>query len=406
METTDPGTDGTNQINFLTSTSRASINDLTALQHPTNGGFHVYAANNSTTGWHQNIGGMEYKYVSGAWVWANTTPTWPIGGEHYPMKFYAHHPKTAAGFTPTATATTAAAANSSVTGAIAIQATAGTQIDFLGTTNTTTTKPPTGKLTIVFDHITSKINFGIITGLDVTAFVNEVNINALVDAGTYNYGDKTWDLGTTLADADYVYFDESGSANDFSNTATTLELKSPIYSVGHSNHLMLMPQNATQVWDGTATEDADGNATGVVGAYIGMNYRAETATPLDENAVGYKLRSNCPENTEWAAGSAGNTAYNSTNGTYDGPLYVKVGFPMGTAPITWNKGKGYTYNMKIGTTDATGGLYLSKYYYDEAGNNTKILIDETPDITDPVASGDIHFSVSVDEWEDEADTDL
>ena len=61
--------------------------------------------------------------------------------------------------------------------------------------------------------------------------------------------------------------------------------------------------------------------------------------------------------------------------------------------------------MKIGTTDATGGLYLSRHYYDEEGNNTKIKVDGAPNITDPVADGDIHFEVIADEWEDEADQD-
>ncbi len=405
----DPGsgTDDVSKINFISNTTRASINDLTDLQHPTDGGFHVYAANNSSTDWHQSIASEEYKYVSGQWVWANTTPTWPIGGEHYPMTFYAHHPKTATGFTPTGTPPTAVAsvASSSLTAAVAIQGTAAAQVDFLGATNSTSTKPPTGKLSVVFDHITSKINFGIITGMDVTAYVNEVDINALVETGTYDYGSKTWDLNAAVAGADYNYFDEVDASDDFTNAATTLNLKSPIYTAGHENHFMLIPQNATPVWDGTATEDADGNAE-VVGAYIGMIYRIETAVPLDENAVGYKLRSECAMDTEWPSGGTEHTAYNSATGTYDGPLYVKVGFPLGTAPVTWTKGKGYVYNMKLGTTDATGGLYLSKYYYDENGNNTKILVDGTPDITDPVASGDIHFDVTVDPWEEEPETDL
>ena len=405
----DPGTvDDVSKINFITSTSRAAINDLAALQDPTTGGFHVYAANNSATGWHQDINGIEYKHTSGVWDWVTppVTPTWPTADEHYPMKFYAHHPKTATGFAVTAVATAPEAANTSVTADITIQGTSVTQVDFLGATNTTTTKPPTGKLTIAFDHITSKINFGIITGIDVTAYVNKVDVNALVDAGTYDYTTKAWDLGTTLASANYDYFDEAGAVNDFSNLVTTQNLKSPIYNAGHSSHLMLVPQATTPVWDGTATEDADGNATGVTGAYIGMIYRLETAVPADENAVGYKMRANCIEDTEWAAGSPENAVYNNTSGSYAGPLYVKVGFPMGTNPVTWNRGKGYTYNMKLGTTDATGGLYLSKYYYDEEGKNTKILVDGTPVITDPVAGGDIHFDVSVDEWVGEPDTDL
>ncbi len=398
----NPGTDNANTINFVTSTTRGAISDLTLLQ----GGFHVYGANNSTAGWHEGIDAHEYKHDGTNWAWNSISPAWPIGGEHYPMKFYGHHPKTAAGFTPTADATGTTSASTSVTAEIEINANAGTQIDYLGATNTTNTKPPTSKLAMDFDHIVSKVNFGIITGLDVTAYVNVVNINALVNKGIYNYGTATWDFGTNTATNNYEYFTGVG-AIDFNNTTTTIDFKTPFYAAGHANHFMLIPQNATPAWDGiVGTADANGNATGVTGSYIGMSYRAETMNPTNEDAVGYKMRSSCVTDTEWAGGTAGYIAYNSTGGTYDAPLYVKVGFPLGGATLTWVKGKGYTYNMKIGTTDATGGLYLSKYYYDEAGMNTKIPVDGNPVITDPVASGDIHFDVSVGDWDADTETDL
>ena len=398
-----------NDINFSTTTTRAAINDLTALQDPTNGGFHVFATNNSTAGWHTGVDGQEYKYNSTTltWEWATSTAQWPTDPTHYPMSFYGHHPKIASGFTAIPTAPTAPAGASSVKGDIVIEALSADQIDFLAATNTTSTKPPTGKLAMVFKHITSKINFGIITGVDVTAYVNKVDINSLVEAGIYDYGTETWDFTGATATANYDYFSGAGATDDFFNTTTSLNFKSPIYgTAAHSNHFMLIPQNATPFWDGIATGvDAGGNATGVAGAYIGMNYRAETAVPMDVDAVGYKERGTCTADTEWVPGSE-NDMYNSTNGSYTGPLYVKVGFPIGTVPLTWEKGKGYTYNMQLGTVDATGGLYLSKYYYDEDGNNTKIPVDNTPDITDPVADGDIHFNVDVDEWVDEPDTDL
>ena len=398
-----------NEISFRATTTRAAINDLTALQHPTTGGFHVYGTNNSTAGWHTDVDGKEYKYNSTTltWEWATTTAVWPTDPTHFPMSFYGHHPKTATGFTAVPTAPAAPAGAHSVKGNIVVQATSADQIDFLAAVNTTITKPPTSKLAMVFNHITSKINFGVITGTGVTAYVNKVDINTLVDAGTYDYGTKTWDFTGSAATANYDYFDGAGATDDFFNTATTLNLKSPIYgTAAHSNHLMLIPQDATPVWDGTATGvDAGGNATGVTGAYIGMLYRIETATPMDVDAVGYQVRDNCITDTDWVPGSEYDS-YNVTNGSYNGPLYVKVGFPIGTTPVTWLKGKGYAYNMKLGTTDATGGLYLSEYYYDEDGNNTKIPVTGNPDITDPVAGGDIHFVVDVDAWEEEPDTDL
>ena len=398
-----------NTISFTATTTRAAINDLTALQHPTTGGFHVYGTNNSVAGWHTDVDGKEYKFnpTTSIWEWAATTAQWPTDPTHFPMSFYAHHPKTANGFTAVATAPVAPAGVSSLKGEIVIEPTGADQVDFLAAINTTITKPPTAKLAMVFSHITSKINFGVITGVGVTAYVNKVDINTLVDAGTYDYGTKTWDFTGSAGTANYDYFDGSGTTDDFFNTATTLNLKSPIYgTAAHSSHLMLIPQNATPVWDGTASGvDAEGNATGVTGAYIGMLYRIETTTPLDVDAVGYKVRDNNLTETVWAPGAEFDS-YNVTNGSYNGPLYVKVGFPIGTNPLSWLKGKGYTYNMKLGTTDATGGLYLSKYYYDEDGNNTKIPVKGDPEITDPVASGDIHFDVDIDAWEDEPDTDL
>ena len=404
----DPSKD-LNAISFTATTTRAAINDLTALQDGTTGGFHVYGSNNAiANAWHANVSGAEYKYNAPTWEWASTPAVWPTDPTHYPMSFYGHHPKTASGFTPTATPPSVAAGSSSLKGAITIQGTGTNQIDFLGATNTTSTKPPTGKLAMVFNHITSKINFGIITGTGVTAYVNKVDINALVNSGTYDYGTATWNLGTSGTAANYDYFSGAGStAADFSNTLTTLNLKSPIYgTAAHSNHLMLMPQNATPIWGGTITGvDADGNAEGVTGAYIGMLYRLETAIPSDVDAVGYKVRGNCTTDTDWVAGPE-NDMYNSSTGTYVGPLYVKVGFPIGTTPLTWEKGKGYAYNMKLGTTDATGGLYLSKYYYDEDGNNTKIPVKGNPNITDPVAGGNIHFDVDVDAWEADTETNI
>ena len=74
---------------------------------------------------------------------------------------------------------------------------------------------------------------------------------------------------------------------------------------------------------------------------------------------------------------------------------------MGRHPetLSWKAGKEYDYNILLGVSESTGGLYLSEYYVDEYGNNTKIRVPSTQ-VTDAVNRDEIHFDSSVDSWVD------
>ena len=87
------------------------------------------------------------------------------------------------------------------------------------------------------------------------------------------------------------------------------------------------------------------------------------------------------------------------------PFYVRVGFPL---EVNWVPGKGYTYNICLGTADSTNGYYVDDSYYDEDGFYTGVPIigaDGNPvEKGDPVMDGTINFLVKVTEWDDQAAT--
>ena len=302
------------------------------------------------------------------------------------MKFYAFFPATNTGFTPANTT----GADMTLTGELEIQEAIDAQVDFLAAKSEVTSKPISGSFAMKFNHITSKVNFGIVTGVDVTATVNTVSINNLINKGTYNFLNSTW--AHAAVKGNYVYL-KSGS--DYSNTPSSVEgTISQIFNQGE--HLMLIPQKATAVWNGVATEDgATGEATAITDAYIGMNYRLLTTTADD--VVGYATRLNCETETMWEIADTEDYAKYKVGGTYTDPLYVKVGFKF-AGPINWTAGKGYMFNIQLGTVAGSGGIYLSKYYYDKDGKNTKIAVDGSPAVGDPVSDGKIHFDVEVGDW--------
>lgn len=381
------------QIHFGSTTTRASINTITNLH----GGFKVYAVENgNTSAWYPNIDGTnDYKYetVGATWIWTKigeNIPMWPTTAGSYPMNFYAYYPSTApTGFAPSATAPSALTAD------ITIQATPADQTDFLAAKNLTESKPGTGNLAMEFKHITSKVNFSIVTGLNVTASVSNVSINNLKNSGTYDYMAATTPWSGITGTGSYSYFK---NATPIVNATTTEGFVTPIVAASSVNHhLMLIPQAATAAWDGTTTglTGIDGTDAGVVvdGAYIEMNYHIQTT---GGNNVGFTSRVDCniesTHTTEFDKYKIGGTYGNRA-------LYIRVGFPMG-GPLTWTMGKGYMYNINLGTATATGGKYLSKYYYDDEGNNTMILINGAKVPENVAGDGTIHFEVGVGAWDD------
>ena len=379
-------------IGFFSSTSRATINNLATLQGST--GFKVYGTSAATpAAWHTNVNGLNnYAFSSGAWGWAGSNGMWPTVATGYPMTFYAMYPLAPAGVVPTATPS----ATPVLTGVVTIQSTAATQVDLLAAKVSTATKPGDGKLPLTFKHILSKVNFGIIAGNAKTVIVQAIGVKNVSSVATYNYVAETW--GTPGTDASFDYF--RNTATPFSTLGVSDETTvAPIYTgtPAASAHLMLMPQTHT-TWNKTATALTSGS-------YVEVIYRVTAAG--SPNNIGYTAAADyLKDYTTFANDKSWGsyTGLGTTAGKYNGKLFVKVGFPMDATSFTWAPGKGYTYNIGIGTLGSSNGYYTDETYYDENGVDTGIEIvgpDGKPvKPGDPVSDGIIHFLVNVTDWDD------
>ena len=374
-------------INFSANTTRAIINSLDQVK----GGFKVFATEKDNASWYINGGIYEN---NGSWDWQNGPHKWPIDKNNYPMNFYAFYPQTAAGFIPATTTVGTVTAN------ITIENDPEKQTDYLAANYiNVTTKPASGKLNLMFKHITSKVNFSVIAGTGANVFVQQLHMQNVGKTGTYNYvseltGEQAWSSSLTDGTLDkYKYFPTvavpgTNVISPFKPATADETTKNPVYGGSVTNrHLMLRPQTATATWAGNKTDPAA--VSGEIKptkAYIESVYRIEANG--DVNAVGYKDAAKHPDFSKLTPEKQ--TALTGK------PLFIKVGFPLG-ASLTWEQGKGYMYSLKLGTADATGGIIIDDNYYDEKGNRTDLTIkDKEPG--DPVNDGNIHFNVDVTEW--------
>ena len=377
-------------IGFFSSTSRATINNLAALQSDASG-FKVFGTSGSSpSAWYANVAGSNYGFASSAWGWKTTNATWPTVVADYPMNFYAMYPATHASVVLSSTYPT-------VSGAVTIPAAASAQADLLAATASTTTKPGDGKLALTFKHILSKVNFGIIAGYEKSVIVQTIGVKNVSSKGTYNYVTGAWSaIGT---DAAFDYFRNTTTPFNVTGSDAAETAATPIYTGGAaaSANLMLMPQTHT-TWNKSTT---------VANSYVELIYRL-TATGLP-NSIGYTNATNyLTDYTGYVDGTDTWGSYTgiSTGGTPYGakPLFIKVGFPMDATSFTWASGKGYTYNIGLGTLGSCNGFYTDDTYYDENGDDTGIPIigpDGTPvEPGDPVSDDILHFLVNVTDWDD------
>lgn len=387
-----------NQINFMTSTTKANSNTKEQLK----GGFTVYANQSGKTAsnaWY--LGPQTYKFTT-AWGWdtGSAQTEWPTAGTgNYPLDFYAFYPKTATGMAvPTASV---AGGVATLTAAITVQTPTVTgglvttnQTDYLAAKASTVAKPGNGYLALNFQHIMSKINAAIIPGFNTNVHVQAVKFQKPRTNGTFNYVGQSWDITAAATRGVMTYMDKaipgspytgdaSGKVMTFtgSNVAEDATAAQPIYNAGHGNNLMLVPQILNPWVIGVTKPDVpavDGSE-----AYIEVIYRVTDKDGKD--LIGYTDASKAPG---W-----------TTKPSAGRPLFIKVGFPL---TANWEKGKGYTYNIKLGTADATGGNYLEDTYYDENGEDTGIKITDggggTVNPGDPVSKGTIGFTVTVSDW--------
>lgn len=361
------------QIGFTTSTTRAAIANLAAIEASPNG-FKVYATSAATpAAWYGGIDGTSnYKKTAGVWGWTIGNPQWPTTAAGYPMNFYAYFASSYTGLMFTSPTPTA------MIGSYTIQPET-TQVDFLATKATTTSKPASGMLPLTFNHILSKVNFGVIPGYGATVFVQSVNVNNVGDQRSFDFlaGDWTTQQPSTFA-ANYSYKNTTNPATSL--TGVDVNETTPISVTPNYSNLMLMPQTAT-TWT-----PAKGAAA--ANAYMGIIYRLQTSTNV--NAIGYASANSHPNFDP--------VVHAALSGK---PLFVKVGYPFASNTMTWAKGKGYTYNICLGTAGASNGYIVNNFYYDEAGSPTTLPIIGK-DKGEPINNGSINFIIDVTNWEDQA----
>lgn len=391
------GNDNPNVINFMSSTTKAGVNTITDIEK----GFNVYASNGTNPKWY--LGPQTY-LKNTVWEWAegSSVTTWPAAGtENYPLNFFAYNTPSSMGGGFTLNAETPGALTAAITVGIP-ESTNGAvttnQFDFLAAKNSASTKPANGYLTLTFKHIMSKINAAIIPGNGVTAKVQALKFQQPRTNGTFNYVAQTWSDPTSVTKAPMTYWNSgtNKTVKDFAGTDPSEAAKQPFYTPAttHSNNLMLVPQGLTAWAIGETKPDApEGDES-----YIEVIYRVINSAAPNADLVGWTKAEDAP----------GYDKDNEAHAKYAGkPLFIKVGFPLAA---TWEMGKGYTYNIKLGTADATGGNYLDDTYYDENGVDTNIPIKDGGGKPvkpgDPVANGTINFTVDVTGWDDQADTEI
>lgn len=388
-DTTSGNTYDSNSINFATQTTKATDNDLDAMEGDADG-FVVYGVELNDTSWYEELDGNRYIYDSTTqlWGWASTeAPSWPV--PFYQMNFYAYYPASAAGFTLTAVAP------STIIGEIVVEPSILNQTDYLASASgDVMTKPLSGMQPLNFAHITSKISFSVLQIKDVLTVIRQLGIENIINQGSYDYINSTWNR---LSNTNIGSFDNYvGSSGPFAKYGVENQVD-PIRIDDH--YLMLIPQaggqedDQTPLWDGSITLDDSGELV-PDGAYISIRYRTSINND-SEDLIGYAFRETSPNDSEWRDGSYYHTVYKKDGGSYNGPLYVKAGFKLSADLLNWVAGTEYNYTLLL---NQSGGIYLSEYYYDVDGTNTKIRVDGSPSVGDPVYTSDISAGITVDGW--------
>lgn len=378
-------------------TKAVAENDLAALKTAT-AGFKVYATKNVSSTQTEYINNVAYKWSIDKWLWDATAPTWPTKTDEYPMHFYAYY--------PTNDGTDIALSTTDKDHAITVQDLAKDQLDYLSSiSGEIVTRPASGSIPLAFKHIMSKVNFKFIVGADMTAHIQSVRIYHVGNAGTYDFGTQAWTTVPTVFDKTYAYrtYDvtDRGTADAVAGDGTT----AGALTATDGGSLMLMPQANAPVWDAAAwktaaqAEMADGGwavatseLTAPTNTYIEIVYRL-AGTTSGADLVGFKNFT--PEVDK------------PGEGTTSGERFVKVAYPLNLTTTPWATQKSYTYNIYLGTPDATNGILIDHLYYYADGKrvtdgtnyhevNSKPGEDITP--------GDINFDVSVDPWTEEIGT--
>ena len=388
-------------IGFSSTTTRASMSDLTTLQNDGNG-FRVYATGGSNpTVWYtdvdnKRIDGMnKYSYQSNQWTF-EWPVKWSTYASDYPKHFYAFHP-----FAPNGLTVSEFASGSALRAAYTVQA-VNNQVDLLAARATANSKPSSGRLTLTFDHILSKVNFGIIAGTGTLPVVQSLQMVNIGDTRTYDFvaGDWVSTAPAISGNASYYYFGAPNGSmiSPFTPNVRDESTGNLIYGGKHDKHLILMPQTAPS-W----SPQSGVTPTATSGAYISVIYRMSTGHGTlgtgDPREVGFPEASQHPH-------------YDALGGGLTGALYVKAGFPLPATSgnYTLEKGKSHLYNIVLGAHGSSNGYILDDYYYDEKGVRTGLqlieVLNEGKKIGDKLQDGVIHVILDVDYWDNQDGGDI
>ena len=338
--------DSSNIIKFETTATRtkAAVTQGSTLQDDGDG-FKVYGTSGSSpSGWYKTVNGTNDHFFDGTkWGWKGTQEEWPKSGE-YPMTFYAWFPVAPTGLT------VASQTVSNLSFNFAVPALSSAQKDLVAGTVSTAAMPEDGTLPITFNHILSKVNFDVSITSGYQAYIQALGVAGVDGTATYDVKGDSWSANTDF-DALFNYFGDFASSGSVKTVATF-----PGAGFVGSESMMLIPQDPSD----NDWVPSSGAATGKT--YVQVLYRLTQGLV---NKVGYASASG-PNGHPGISGSI-------THATYTGPLFVLVGYPYESK---WDKGNGYTYTLAL--PGGTGGYIVSKYYYDDKGNETLLEIGKNP----------------------------
>ena len=373
-----------NVIGFEVSTgkTRAGVATVSAITGSTRG-IGIFAFNGDKS---FIIDHEAYVYDAGRWKWSNEGQDftyWPEEDDDYPINFYAYFPNTLD-----------RKIDDKLESEYVIESTPKEQKDYLAARSINVAQKPTlGYVPLPFKHILSKIDFKIVTGAEVTVFVQSIAVRNVGEEGTFNYSVMNWNAKP----AGYEYL----SGYNFMTAADPMNVFeaqiSSEWIEGSSGSLMLMPQDLSKRgWD-KDHKDAIENLKDE--SYIEVVYRVHLNDVKKTDIVGFTDATNYPKYDDLP---------------YDrkvtGALFVKVGYPL---PTHWEMGKSYAYTVYIADGESSGGNLIEGNFIDENGNTTTLPVVDPQTGVPIVPPGPIFpdsevigFTITVGAWDAQDDIPL
>lgn len=408
-------------FNSSTNGTRGNNNAITSVE----AGFDVIGLNKDRVSLFAQPSGTaiqsRYAWLGSRWGWATETDDkkWPAGAV-YPLTFIVPFPIISdAAFGPWAPVPMYVQAINIGTDLTANE-------DMLAAYSRAVSKPASGVVPLLFKHILSNIQFEIVSPADYTIYIQSLTIKDVANSGrTYNYEQELASAYSEDPQVAYTtlssYIHMKGNADNkvavivgagFDTPATQgIRIKSGNGLPINENTWKLMPQQNVTTWAKADFKAAAMHFSGKTDASWAA-FLAEIGNVSILSGAQLELVYRMVDKTGKSVVGWGKTEKDGTEPVKD--MYVKVAFPLDIASLNTNKGwepaKQYTYQIKLGTPDATNGTVIDPNYKDEDGGNTDKPIDNPrevkpgEDITDK--DGYIGFDVLVDVWTVDGLTDI